>query len=100
MADATTPFQFPALVRTPPAKQDRRLGAVLAEIASLANISADLLAEFDPSRTAACERLVLLIGALADAGAKMMVEGPPVERGDLADWMAPWLKDDGAASAK
>ncbi len=68
--------------------KDRQLPPAPAEYCEFSS------SEHDTDRCAAAECLVLQIGAIADT-ASMIAGGEHQTRGDVTDWLAPYLKPEG-----
>ncbi len=73
---------------------DATIGAILAEIVSLAETTAELITDATAHGTKAAERLVLHLDALADAGC--VLSGGHATRGGVAGWTAQFLEGDPA----
>lgn len=76
---------------------DATIGAILVEIAVLADTTAELMTDATAHGTEAAARLVLQIGALADAGRVLL--GVDAQRGGFAKWTAQFLDSDPAEAA-
>lgn len=71
---------------------DPRVEEILSEIASLANMAAEMMDSAELSAGAfAGLKLMLQVGYLADSGTKIF--GGIQQRGGAADWLAPFLND-------
>lgn len=75
----------------------RKLAELLHEIASLADTADEVLKDSEGYHAAAAQRIVLQIGAVAEAG-RVLIGDEPLLRGGMVDWIAPFMNSQTEAS--